>query len=265
MELKVDGRRVYAATGGRPFDPKQPVVIFIHGAGMDHTNWQLQARAFAWHGDCVLAVDLPGHGRSEGPVLGSVAEQTAWLGRVMDAARIEQVGLVSHSMGGAIALEAAAAFPDRITRIALLGTAAAIPVNAELLNAAREMSERAYQMMTTWAHGFDAKMGGHPVPGLWMTGGTLALFARNAPGVLHADLAACNAWQTGPDAARRVRCPALVIIAANDIMTPPRNGAELTRLIPGSRAVTLPKCGHILVIEQPDATLDALVEFFGSS
>jgi pimeloyl-ACP methyl ester carboxylesterase len=263
MELKVDGRRVYAATGGRPFDAKERVAIFVHGAGMDHTCWQLQARWFAWHGHSVLAVDLPGHGRSEGPALGTVADLTAWLGRVMDAARIERAGLIGHSMGGAVALEAAAALPDRTTRIALLGTAAAIPVNAALLNAARETPEQAYQMMTTWAHGFDAKMGGHPVPGLWMTGGTLALFNRNAPGVLHADLAACNAWETGPDAARRVRCPALVIIAANDIMTPAKNGAELARLVPGSRAITLANCGHILVIEQPDATLDALSEFFG--
>jgi pimeloyl-ACP methyl ester carboxylesterase len=165
-------------------------------------------------------------------------------------------------MGGAIALEAAAAYPERIERIALLGTAAAIPVGADLLAAAREAPERAYRMMTAWMHGFGAKMGGHPVPGLWMTGGTLALFARNAPGVLHADLAACAAWTSGPDAASRVRCPALVIVAANDIMTPARNGEALAQSIAGSRLVTLADCGHALVAEQPDATLDALVAFF---
>jgi pimeloyl-ACP methyl ester carboxylesterase len=80
--------------------------------------------------------------------------------------------------------------------------------------------------------------------------------------VLHADLAACAAWTSGPEAAGRVRCPALVIVAANDIMTPPRAGAELARLIAGSRSVTLPDCGHMLVAEQPDATLDALIAFF---
>jgi pimeloyl-ACP methyl ester carboxylesterase len=262
VELKVDGRKVYAATGGRAFDPAKPAVLFVHGAGMDHTVWQLPARWFAWHGHSVLAVDLPGHGRSEGPVAGSVAERGQWLGRVMDAAGIERAVLVGHSMGGAIALETAAALPQRVSGIALLGTAAAMPVNADLLNAAREAPERAYRMMTAWSHGVAAKMGGHPVPGLWMTGGSLALFARNAPGVLHAGLAACAAWTSGPEAAGRVRCPALVILAANDIMTPPRNGAELARLIAGSRTVTLPDCGHMLVAEQPDATLDALVAFF---
>jgi pimeloyl-ACP methyl ester carboxylesterase len=264
MELNVDGRRVYAATGGRPLDQGKPAVLFVHGAGMDHTVWQLPARWFAWHGHSVLAVDLPGHGRSEGPVLSRVAELAQWLGRVIDAAGVGRAAIVGHSMGGAVALEAAAALPERVTRLALLGTAAAIPVNAGLLNAAREAPARAYQMMTAWSHGFAAKMGGHPVPGLWMTGGSLALFARNAPGVLHADLAACAAWTSGPDAAARVRCPALVMMAANDIMTPPRNGAELVRLISGARAVTLADCGHMLVAEEPDAALDALMAFFAA-
>ena len=262
MELKVDGRKVYAATGGRTFDPSRPAVVFVHGAGMDHTVWQLPARWFAWHGHSALAVDLPGHGRSEAPAFGSVPELALWLGRVMDAAGVERAAIVGHSLGGAIALEAAAALPERVARIALLGTAAAIPVNAVLLDAAREAPERAYRMMTAWSHGHAARMGGHPVPGLWMTGGSLALFARNAPGVLHADLSACAAWTSGPAAAGRVRCPALVVVAADDIMTPPRNGAELARLIPGSRTATLPDCGHMLVAEQPDATLDTLAAFF---
>ena len=86
MDLKVDGRKVYAATGGRPFDPALPAVLLLHGAGMDHTVWQLPARWLAWHGHSVLAVDLPGHGRSEGPALASVPELAQWLGRALDAA-----------------------------------------------------------------------------------------------------------------------------------------------------------------------------------
>ena len=132
----------------------------------------------------------------------------------------------------------------------------------DVLTAARDVPASAYQMMTPWAHGFAAKMGGHPVPGLWMTGGTLALFARNAPGVLHADLVACNAWTSGDHAAYKVRCPALVILSANDIMTPHKRGAELAGRIGGSRTVTLDDCGHMIPAEAPDAVLDALISFF---
>lgn len=262
MDLQVDGRTVYVATGGRPPDRSKPALVFLHGAGMDHSNWQLPARWFAWHGHRVLAPDLPGHGRSEGAPLRSVADLAAWTGRLLDAAHVESAALIGHSMGGAIALEAAAALGPRVTRLGLLGTAASVPVNKDLLTAAQETPARAYAMMTAWAHAHDAKLGGHPVPGLWMTGGTLALFARNRPGVLHADLAACNDWQSGPAAARKVRCPTLVVVSANDIMTPTKKGQELAQLIAGSRIVTLAACGHMMTAEAPDALLDALIGFF---
>jgi pimeloyl-ACP methyl ester carboxylesterase len=262
MKLKVGGRRVYAATGGRPFEARKPAILFLHGAGMDHSVWQLPARWFAWHGFSVLAVDLPGHGRSQGPPLGAISDLTQWVARLLDAADLEKAALVGHSMGAAVALEAAAALGRPIERIALLGTAASIPVNKALLDAAREEPQRAYQMMTAWAHGTSAKLGGNPVPGLWMTGGTMALFARNRPGVLSTDLEACNAWATGAEAAAKVRAPALVVIAGHDIMTPTRMGEELGRLIAGSRTVTIPDCGHMLLSEAPDAVLDALIEFF---
>ncbi|TMJ74151.1 MAG: alpha/beta fold hydrolase [Alphaproteobacteria bacterium] len=262
MDLKVDGRKVHAATGGRPFESGKPAVVFLHGAGCDHTVWQLPARWFAWHGHAALAVDLPGHGRSEGPPLASIGDMGRWVGALLDAAGVRQAALVGHSMGAAAALEAAVLMPERVTRMGLVGTAAAIPVHRDLLAAAKEEPERAYQMMTAWAHGTAAKLGGHPVPGLWMTGGTLALFARNRPGVLHADLEACHAWKSGPEAARKVRCPALVIIAANDIMTPAKAGQELARLVADSRSITVQNCGHMLPAEAPDAVLDALIDFF---
>jgi pimeloyl-ACP methyl ester carboxylesterase len=118
-------------------------------------------------------------------------------------------------------------------------------------------------MMTAWAHAAAAKLGGNPAPGMWMTGGTLALFARNRPGVLHADLEACSAWRCGPEAARKVRCPALVVIAANDVMTPAKAGRELADLIPAARSIVIQDCGHMLLAERPDAVLDALLDFFG--
>ena len=121
MELKVDGRKVHAATGGRAFDAAKPAVVFVHGAGCDHTVWQLPARWFAWHGHSVLAVDLPGHGRSEGPPLASVADMARWVGALLDAAGVQQAAVVGHSMGAAIALEAAAAMPERVTRVGLAG------------------------------------------------------------------------------------------------------------------------------------------------
>ena len=265
MELTFDGHKVYAATGGRPFDASKPAIIFIHGAGQDHSNWQLPARWFAWHGHSALAIDLPGHGRSDGPPLPSIAEMARWIVRLMDAAGVPRASLVGHSMGGGIAVEAAATLPDRITRIALLGTSLAMPVNEALLTAARDAPEKAHQMITAWSHGPRAKVGGNPAPGLWMSGGTMALLGRNRPGTLYAAFDACNRWTSGREAAARVRCPALVLIGANDSMTPPKIGRQLAEAIPGSRTVTVPNCGHMLMAEAPDAVLDALIDFFAQA
>jgi len=93
-------------------------------------------------------------------------------------------------------------------------------------------------------------------------GAAMALFARNAAGLLAADLDACNTWKTGAEAARKLRCPCLVLLGANDIMTPTRNGGELAALIAGSRTVTIEDCGHMMQAEAPDAVLDALLGFF---
>ena len=262
MDIIVDGRRAYVATGGRPFDPAKPVVIFIHGAGQDHTNWQLPARWFAWHGHAVLAVDLPGHGRSDGPPLATVPEMAGWIGRLLAAVGAETAALVGHSLGGAIALEAAAALGGRVRRLALLATAPALPVNEQLLRAARDEPREAHRLITTWALGADAKLGGNAVPGLWLTNASLALLAGNGPGVLYADFKACNAWASGPQAARRLSCPTLIVMGAKDVMTPPRAGRQLAEQIAGALTVTIPNCGHTLMAEAPDAVLDALIDFF---
>ena len=263
MQICLDGKRAYAATGGRGFDPAKPVVVFVHGAGQDHTNWQLPARWFAWHGHAVLAVDLPGHGRSEGPPLASVAEMAAWIGRLLAALEVEAAACVGHSLGGAVALEVAAGRAVRVTRLALLATASALPVNDQLLKAARDQPLEAHRLITAWALAADAKLGGNAVPGLWLTNTSLALLARNGPGVLYADFKACASWRSGPEAARGLDCPALIVMGGKDVMTPPRAGRQLADAIPGARSIMIASAGHMLMAEAPDAVLDALMAFFG--
>ncbi len=262
MQLTVDGKTVYAATGGRPFEAGKPTILFIHGAGLDHTNWQLPARWFAWHGFNVLAPDMSGHGRSEGPLIETVPGMADWVARLMDAAGVAKAAVVGHSMGASVAMELAAAHPDRVSRLGLLGGGLAMPVNEALVTAARDRPADAYAMMTGWSLAQTSKIGGNPVPGIWMTGGCMALLGRNAMGTLHSDFLACAAWSTGEAAARKVRCPTLIVTGANDQMTPPKVGQKLAQAIAGARFVSLPACGHMLFSESPDAMLDALIPFF---
>jgi pimeloyl-ACP methyl ester carboxylesterase len=134
-------------------------------------------------------------------------------------------------------------------------------VSDGFLDAARRNDQAAYDMETIWGHAPQVPFAGNPNPGMWMYGDMLARLARLRPGVLHTDLAACNAYAGGMEAAAKVKCPALFILGARDMMTPPRAAQDLTRAIAGSKTVSIAPSGHSLMAEAPDATLDALIGF----
>lgn len=265
MRLTVDGAEVYAHTGGRPFDPHRPAAMFVHGAGLDHTVWALQARYVAHHGWSVLAPDLPGHGRSAGRALGSVAALAEWIVKLLDAASARRAALVGHSMGGIACLEAAARHPARVAKLALLGIAARMPVHPDLIAAAENDPALACEMIVDWAHGARGRVGGNPAPGLWIAHTARRLIDRaGASGVLAQDLKACDSWGGGAEMAAKVACPTLVILGAEDRMTPAKAGHALAGMIKGAETAVLPECGHMMMVEQPDLTLDRLRKFLGA-
>jgi pimeloyl-ACP methyl ester carboxylesterase len=261
VELNVSGRQAYAYTGGRPFDPALPCVMFIHGAENDHSVWALQSRYLAHHGRGVLAVDLPGHGRSEGPPLASVEAMADWAVALLNAAGAPKAALVGHSMGSLIALECAARHPLRITKIAMVGTAFPMRVSDELLTATRDDEPLAQDMVNLWSHSSYAHYPSNPGPGFWVMGENLRLMQRQNPGVMHADFAACNSYANGAAAATQVGCPVLLVLGKRDVMTPPRATKELVNALQDKRVVEIAGSGHALMAEKPDELLDALAAF----
>lgn len=260
MEFLVDAKPVFAATGGRTRRPAEPTIVFIHGAGMDHTVWTLQTRFFAHHGRNALALDLPGHGRSGGVACDRIEAYAAWLLRALDAVQIEKAALVGHSMGALIALAAAASSADRVWALGLLGVAPEMPVHRDLLAAAESGDHAAVDLLTSWGFGRRAHLGGAQAPGMWMLGMGARLLERDDRKALSVDLLACNAYAGARAAAAAVRCPALLVAGTLDRMTPPKGADELCALMDDARVVTLAGCGHMMMVEQPNATLDALTE-----
>jgi pimeloyl-ACP methyl ester carboxylesterase len=258
MHLVVNGVKTYAATGGRDHDPALPLVVFVHGAGLDHTVWALLARWFAHRGWGVLAPDLPGHGRSGGEPLGSIAAMADWTAALIAAAGASKATIIGHSMGSLVALETAARHAERITAIGLIGAAAAMPVSRELLAAAEADDYAAIDMLRIWGYGFRAGIGGSLAPGMWMLGGAERLLARARPGVLFKDLQACSDYRDGLAAAARVRVPATLVLGERDLMTPMKAGRELAAALPNARVVALEGAGHMLMSERPDEVLDAV-------
>ena len=261
MNFSVQEKAAFAYTAAHEFDPARRTIVFVHGAGLDHSWWGLQSRYFGYHGYNVFAVDLPAHGRSEGPALAAIGEMADWVKKMLDEKKIKTASLVGHSMGSLIALEFAARYPDTAGKIALIGVAYPMKVGEAFLDAAKRNDQAAYDMETIWGHAPQVPFSGNPNPGMWMYGDTLARLSRLAPGVLHTDLAACNSYAGGMEAAARVKCPALFVLGARDVMTPPRAAQDLIKAIGGAKAVTVQLSGHSLMAEAPDATLDALIGF----
>jgi pimeloyl-ACP methyl ester carboxylesterase len=261
MNLDVAGHPTYAYTGARALVPAQRYVVFVHGAANDHSVWTLQSRYFAHHGWNVLAIDLPGHGRSGGAALPTVEAIADWIIALLDAAEVREAALVGHSLGSLAVLACAARHPARVTKLALLGPAFPMVVSDTLLDAAQRNDHVALELITGWSFSAGRQLGGNRVPGVWMTGNAMRLMERARPGVLHTDLLACHTYAGGLDAAARVACPTLAVLAARDIMAPPKNAQALLAGLREPRVVTLPECGHALMTEQPDAVLDHLRAF----
>ena len=279
IKLQVQGREAYAYTGGKRFDAALPVVVFIHGALNDHSVWTLLARYFAHHGRAVLAVDLPGHGRSAGPALPDVQALGGWINELLDAAGVTSgesdsererqapsVSLVGHSMGSLIALEAAAQRPARVARLALVGTAWPMKVSDVLLSTSRERPRAAMAMVNAFAHSTMAAKPSYPGPGGWLHGGGMALMERLQDGyaetgnLFEHDFQVCDRYQAAAEAVAKVTTAghlrSHMILGAKDAMTPPKAAKQLAELL-GARVQTLP-AGHSLMTEAPEGMLNAL-------
>lgn len=261
MDVQVDGMGAHAATGSRPIDTSERAIVLIHGAGMDRTVWQLQTRNVAYMGRQVYAVDLPGHGRSEGDALSSIGEMADWVARFMDAAGLESATLIGHSMGALIALECAARNPERMDKLCLMGVAEEMPVHPELLEAAKQNLPIASQLIVFWGVGQEAQQGGHPHPGLWIRGVSQTLLDLSRPGVLYRDLNACNIYKSAAEAAASITCDTLFVLGRHDNMSPVKKATSLTTAIKSSRAEIIDRCGHMMMLERPDEVHKALRSF----
>ena len=262
MYTTVNGERAFAYTGSRNPQAERPAIVFVHGSGLDHTVWTMLARYFAHHGYNVYAIDLPGRGRSAGEPLPSVADYADWVAAFCEAADVGPALIVGHSMGSLVALEAVARHAQQFTAMALVGTAVPMGVADVLQDAADANDSAAFDMITIWGHSMAAQVGGGPhAPGVWLTGNSVRLLERAGPGVLGNDLRACNDYSNGPIAAAQVQQQTLLILGQLDMMTPPRAAKSLHDALPNAQRIIIDACGHMLMSEQPDAVLDALIAF----
>lgn len=278
MYLTVNGHPTYCYTGGKALDAAsiaaKPTVVFIHGVLNDHSVWILQTRYLAHHGYNVLALDLPGHGRSAGihndaEPCRTVESAADFILALLDAAGIQTAALVGHSFGSLIALEVAARAPSRVSHLALVGTAFPMPVSPALLDASLNQPMAAIDMVNTFSHSMLAPPPSALGPGTWLYGGAKALMRRvlasnTQVNLFHTGFVACNDYKNGLSGIKHASAAMLFIVGKSDQMTPPKASQALINEAKAQnknlKVVTL-DAGHSLMTEAPDGVLMALKDF----
>ncbi len=265
MKLEINDCEAYAYTGGKPFNAKLPTVVFVHGAMGDHGVWNLLARWFAHHGRSVLAVDLPGHMRSDGPALTNVEAMADWLLALLHAAGVGRAALVGHSMGSLIALEAAARASTTtsitIDRLVMIGTCVPMPVPQALLDLSRKDVHAAIDRVVGFSFSTMAAKPSFPGPGMWLQGSARSLMrmvaARSTdPTLFHTDFSACNQYAGGMSTAAKVTCTSHLILGESDQMTPARSATGIVQALKAN--VHRVPSGHYPMQEAPDDVLRAM-------
>lgn len=229
-----------------------PPLVAVHGAGGTSRHWGYQLRGLADR-TTVYALDLPGHGRSAGPQHESIAAGAAWVLAWLDRQAIARAVLMGHSMGGAIVQTIALDQPERVAGLVLVGTGARLRVHPAILTGIPAAWEPTTRQITEWSYAPDA------APALLAA--ATAELRRTSPAVLLADYQACDRFDRMAEI-ERIVAPTLVIVGAEDRMTPPKYAEFLARRLPDAQLVVVPGAGHNVMIEQPARTNDAIRAFW---
>ena len=265
MMYTVQGAPLYGYTGGKTFDAQKPTVVFIHGVLNDHSVWILQSRYFANHGWNVLAIDLPGHGKSGGKAPATVQSAAESIVALLDAAGVSKAILMGHSFGSLIALHVAAENPSRVSQLALVGTAYPMRVSPALLEDSLNAPEKAIHMVNVFSHSTLAPPPSALGPGTWLLGGSKALMRRVLASNPHENIfnigfKACDQYDQGEVDIAKVTCPTLFLLGQKDQMTPVKAAQSLIQLTKNGQ-VAYVNAGHQLMVEAPEETLKAMMAF----
>ena len=268
MDITVNGHETFCYTAGKAFDPAKPTIVFVHGALNDHSVWILQSRYLANHGWNVLALDLPGHGKSAGSAPQTVEAAAEFVLALIDAAGLSRVALVGHSFGSLIVLEVAARAPRRTSHLVLAGTAFPMKVSPVLLDASLHTPQKAIDMVTVLSHSMLAAPPSALGPGTWLHGNTKVLMRRLLAGnprenIFHLGFKACDAYAGGEAAMQKVAAPILFVLGRLDQMAPAKAAQALVR---GAKngTVALVDAGHQMMTEAPDAVLFTIRDFLAT-
>jgi len=253
--FQVDNKNVFASDSGQDIDKKKSTIILLHGSGLSHIVWSLTEQYLSNQNYNVLAIDLPGHGNSEGECLKSIEEISDWLEKVFVELNVSELTIIGHSQGCLEALEYSSRHSKRVKNLIFVGGSYRMPVNQDLIDLAKSGDDKAVQLMMKWSYKNSKKfIGGNPVEKIINS-------PRDIREVLATDLVACNNYKNGSEALKSINCPTLFIFGELDKMVNLEKGKKFAELIPNSKTHIIKDCGHMIMFENAFEMREKIFEF----
>jgi pimeloyl-ACP methyl ester carboxylesterase len=229
-----------------------PVILLVHGAGGTHLDWPKEIQRLP--GMTVYNLDLPGHGRSVGPGRSSINEYADVVQEFMEILALQDVTIIGHSMGGAIAQALALRGLPQVTRIVVVGSSARLRVSPDVLDVALVEPEVAVDFIIRSSWGADA-------PDTLSNRGKKSMLQTD-PAVLYGDFLACDCFDIRPKL-NQIHIPTLVISGTEDKMTPLKYSRYLAENVADARLIIIEGAGHFSMLQKPRMVANAIVEFMG--
>jgi len=251
---EIGGRKLACWVNNGSFLPDRKTLVFIHGSGGSHADWILQYTPLK-NAFNIAAIDLPGHGQSDGPGEQDVPAYMAWVKKLLEELGIAKPVLIGHSLGAAICLSFAIHHGDEAAAVVPVGGGVRMPVNPAILEGLKQDPAAILALAAKFSV---AKGNRERLSGL-----ITATLSRVNPEVIHGDFTACDKLDI-TEAIAGIRIPALVVCGAEDKMTPPSLSEYLGGHIPGARLALIPGAGHFVTLENPEAFNTALTDFVNS-
>ncbi|MFH0844151.1 MAG: alpha/beta hydrolase [Pseudomonadota bacterium] len=248
---KLNDLKIGSLTGRNGFLDNRPNLVMIHGAGGNARVWQNQISLLDKTLN-VLALDLPGHGKTPAKGYDSIAEHTRWLGDVIEALFEEPIFLMGHSMGGAIVQEAAFTYPDLLKGIILVSTGPRLRVAPMLIEGILDNFEQTVDTVMRYAYSLKTDK-------TIIAEGAKLMKSAGAD-IVHVDFLACDEFDSRQDL-NHIHLPCLVICGNQDKMTPLKLSETLHQNIEESILKTIPNAGHMVMIERYRELNEAALEF----
>ena len=240
---------------GEAFDSQKKSIILLHGSGQSHIVWSLTTQYLTDQNYNVFALDLPGHGNSEGESLKTIEYMVEWLNKVISSLKIKEFTLVAHSQGCLVALEYANRYSLNLKNIIFIAGSYEMKVNKSLIDLALSGDMESLNLMMKWSYGSSKQfIGGNPLQKILNS-------SREVREVLAVDLIACNNYKNGLNAVKKIKCPTFFIFGEIDKMVKVEKGIEFAKFVSNSKVHIIKNCGHMIMLENAFDMREKIAEF----